>query len=110
MRNGIFILTSWPWKYGGTAAQKVLNESYGLQAMQAPYGKRVLMVIIGGLTTAVFFWTKALVAAFQIFQARKITLFQTQTHALTRKTGPFTLFYCTIGWLVISTLWILQPF
>jgi hypothetical protein len=54
MRNGIFILTSWPWKYGGTAAQKVLNESYGLQAMQAPYGKRVLMVIIGGLTTAVF--------------------------------------------------------
>ena len=23
MRNGIFILTSWPWKYGGTAAQKV---------------------------------------------------------------------------------------
>ena len=23
MRNEIFILTSWPWKYGGTAAQKV---------------------------------------------------------------------------------------
>jgi len=91
---------------------KKLNESYGLQAMQAPYGKRVVMVIIGGLTTA-FFLDQSTCCCLPDLpgeEQRKITLFQTQTHALTRKTGPFTLFYCTIGWLVISTLWILQPF
>ena len=70
-------------------------------------GYWVLMVIIGGLTTAFFFWTKALVAAFQIFQARNSGRLPGFRHRHTLLHGRLVLLHCFI---VQLAGWWFQPF